>query len=281
MNCACYRFSLSMQSTQSQVSLPILFNDTARTLLIKLVDNGKPYYINDGCRAVFYAQKADGKTLVNDCVIEKNAKIRYDFTAQTASAEGISKCEIRLYGSNGRLITSPKFIMVVDSRVVYDDQIIASYDEFTTLDAIIATEHSRAEAETGRVEAETARAARFEEVLAEAEASGKLFTAIYGSATCAEISSALAHNKIIVCRWGSSYYLLTAFTPNGAYFGGVNSSGDKIVLVCELGTNDWSHSIIKDTSLPEITAEDNGKFLRVVDGVWTTVELTDVSQEGV
>lgn len=157
MNSACYRFSLSMQSVQSQVSLPVLLNDTGRILLIELVDNGKPYYINDGCRAVFYAEKADGNILVNDCIIEKNAKIRYDFTAQTASAEGISKCEIRLYGTNRRLITSPKFIMVIDSRVVYDDEVIASHSEFTTIDGIIATEKARAEAEAKRVEAEAER----------------------------------------------------------------------------------------------------------------------------
>lgn len=147
-----------MQSNQSQVSLPVLLNDTGRRLLIKLVDNGKPYYINDGCRAVFYAEKSDGNVLVNDCIIEKNAKIRYDFTAQTASAGGISKCEIRLYGANGRLITSPKFIMVIDSKVIYDDEVLASYSEFTTLDNIIASEQSRVEAEAERVKADAERA---------------------------------------------------------------------------------------------------------------------------
>lgn len=243
MNCACYRFSLSMQSTQSQVSLPILFNDTARTLLIKLVDNGKPYYINDGCRAVFYAQKADGKILVNDCVIEKNAKIRYDFTAQTASAEGISKCEIRLYGANGRLITSPKFIMVVDSRVVYDDQVIASYNEFTTLDAIIATEQQRVEAEKARVEAENARNERTEEVIAEWQDADRVFIADYGTTTCEEMYQELQNGKSIICRWGSSFYILTAFTPLGAYFSGVGSSGNNVVIICEWETNAWSHTI--------------------------------------
>lgn len=34
------------------------------------------------------------------------------------------------------------------------------------------------------------------------------------------------------------------------------------------------------SGLPEVTTNDNGKFLQVVDGVWTAVALTDVSQEG-
>lgn len=162
MNSACYRFSLSMQSYQSQVSLPVLLGDTARVLLIKFVDNGKPYFINDGCRAVFFAEKPDGNVLINDCIIENNARIRYEFTAQTATASGISKCEIRLYGANGRLITSPKFIMVIDEKVVYDDEVLASYSEFTTLDGIIATEITRAEAEEERVRAENNRSMEFD-----------------------------------------------------------------------------------------------------------------------
>lgn len=227
MNSAYYRFSLSMQSIQSQVSLPVLLNDTARRLLIKLVDNGKPYYINDGCRAVFYAEKADGNILINDCIIEKNAKIRYDFTAQTASAEGISKCEIRLYGTNGRLITSPKFIMVVDSRVVYDDQVVASYSEFTTLDAIIVTEQERVEAEAVRAEAEAERAKRIDEAIA------KMGNATQVQANWAQTDTTAA-----------DYIKNKPAIPMG------------------------------EESLPDIATDDNGKFLRVVNGVaaWATVD---------
>lgn len=284
MNCACYRFSLSMQSTQSQVSLPILFNDTARTLLIKLVDNGKPYYINNGCRAVFYAQKADGNILINDCVIEKNAKIRYDFTAQTASAEGISKCEIRLYGANGRLITSPKFIMVVDSRVVYDDQVIASYNEFTTLDAIIATEQQRVEAEKARVEAENARNERTDEVIAAWQDADRVFIASYGTTTCEEIFQELQNGKSIICRWGSSFYLLTAFTPNGAYFGGVNLSGNNVVITCEWRTNAWSNTItetINEEEFEEMLATSDKRFEtlegKVADLLYEAIAITAFS----
>jgi hypothetical protein len=32
--------------------------------------------------------------------------------------------------------------------------------------------------------------------------------------------------------------------------------------------------------IPAPSAEDNGKFLRVVDGKWSAVELTDVSEVG-
>ena len=37
----------------------------------------------------------------------------------------------------------------------------------------------------------------------------------------------------------------------------------------------------KATNVPPVSSTDNGKFLRVVDGVWTAVQLTDVSEVGV
>ena len=126
-----------MHSRQSQVSLPVLLNDSARTLYINLSDGGKAYTIEDGCRAVFVAKKSDDKVLANDCIIENNATVRYDFTNQTASAEGIVSCEVRLYGADGRLITSPRFVMVVDARVVYDGDIPVSDSEKNTFDAIV------------------------------------------------------------------------------------------------------------------------------------------------
>ena len=91
----------------------------------------------DGCRAVLFATKADETTLVNDCIIEKNTYIRYDFTAQTATAEGITNCEIRLYGTDGRVLTSPRFTMVVDARVVYDSDVTISESESNAIDAFL------------------------------------------------------------------------------------------------------------------------------------------------
>lgn len=35
-----------------------------------------------------------------------------------------------------------------------------------------------------------------------------------------------------------------------------------------------------DSRIPAPTTDDNGKFLRVVDGNWAAVELTDVSEVG-
>lgn len=157
MNSSNYRFSLDIHSRQSQVSIPVLLNDTGRSLYISLSDGGEPYCIADGCRAVLFATKADETTLINDCIIEWNTTIRYDFTEQTATAEGITNCEIRLYGVDGRMITSPRFLMVVDARTVYDGNVIISANETNAIDAIILKEDARAGAEEKRVIAERAR----------------------------------------------------------------------------------------------------------------------------
>lgn len=157
MNYSNYRFTLDMQSNISQVSLPVRLLDTSRKLYISLTDGGSPYTIADGCRAVFYARKADGKTIMNDCIIEKNTTIRYDLTQQTTTCAGIVDCEVRLYGADGNLITSPRFILVVDERVVYDDDFPLSESEQSALDNIAISETARVYAEELRVAAEKAR----------------------------------------------------------------------------------------------------------------------------
>jgi hypothetical protein len=164
MNYSDYRFTLDITNTlQAQVSVPCTFGDSARKLYIGLTEGRKPYTIVNGCRAVFVAKKPDGTSIFNDCIIEGNRTIVYEFSGNTASAEGVIDCEIRLYGTNGKLITSPQFIIVVDKRVLRDEEII-SHSEHTALDNIIFAEEERVEAEAERVAAEAERNAAFEEI---------------------------------------------------------------------------------------------------------------------
>ena len=157
MNYSIYRFTLDIHKTKSQVSIPVLYRDTGIKFYISLTDGGKPYIIEDGCRAVFSAKKPDGKELFNDCIIEDNTRIRYDFTAQTTNCEGMMNCEMRLYGKDGKLLTTPAFVVIVDPRVVYDSDILESYPESTTLDNIVSAENARVEGEQERVDAEAVR----------------------------------------------------------------------------------------------------------------------------
>ena len=157
-----YRFTLDLQSTQSQVSLPVKFGDTARRLYINITDGGIPYALEDGCKAVFSAKKADGKNLFNDCIIEKNTTVRYDFTEQTATAEGVTQCEIILYGVDNKVIGSARFTMVVDKRVVYDMEIV-SEGERDAIDSLICFAEETKQKEEERRSAEELRIAAEEE----------------------------------------------------------------------------------------------------------------------
>ena len=165
MNYSNYRFNLDVQSAVSQVSLPVRLLDTARRLYIGLTDGGTPYIIEDGCRAVFCARKADGNPIMNDCIIENKTIIRYDLTKQTTSCAGIVDCEIRLYGKEDNLITAPRFIMVVSDRVVHDDDFPISESERSALDNIMRSETSRVNAEMAREAAEKERAETVSEMI--------------------------------------------------------------------------------------------------------------------
>ena len=155
MNYSNYSFTLDLQIHQSQISIPVSLNDTARKLYITFIDGRKPYTIPDGCRAVFVGFKPDGTTLFNDCIIQENKTVIYEFTEQTADVEGIINCEIRLYGEDGKQLTSSQFIMIVDENVTRN--IALSENESTAIDNIIHAEIGRVKAETGRVEAEIGR----------------------------------------------------------------------------------------------------------------------------
>lgn len=152
MNYSDYRFTLDVQIHQAQVSVPVTFNDTARRLYIGFTDGRKPYTIPDGCRAVFVAHKPDKKTIINDCIIEHNKTVVYEFSKNTTNAEGIVDCEIRLFNKEGKELTSPQFIIVVDKQVVRDEEISLSESESTTIDSIISSEFERVAAEEKRKE---------------------------------------------------------------------------------------------------------------------------------
>ena len=132
-----YHITLDIHSVRSQVSVPVPQNDTARSICVHLSDGGNPFLVPDGCRAVFAATKADGKRIFNDCIIERNTLIRYDFTAQTTNAVGKADAQIILYGDDGGVITSPKLSVVIYESVLPDDELDSS-DEMRALDALVS-----------------------------------------------------------------------------------------------------------------------------------------------
>lgn len=158
MNYSDTRFTLDVQLHQAQVSVSATLNDTARRLCVGFTDGRKPYVIAEGCTATFAAKKPDGLALFNACTVENNTII-YEFTPQTTNVIGTYECEIRLYNEDGKQLTSPRFLLVVDEQAINDDDVIDSFTEVTMLNQIIANESERIVKENERITAEDNRIA--------------------------------------------------------------------------------------------------------------------------
>lgn len=129
---------LDVENKQLQQTIAVKQYDTARVLHITLTDAGKPYTIASDCYAVFTALKPDNEVILNNCAIEDNTVI-YAFTAQTTVTAGIMPCEIKLYGADNKLITSPKFFMRIEEAVykgTTEDKVVSS-SEYTALTKLI------------------------------------------------------------------------------------------------------------------------------------------------
>ena len=137
MKDSAYKISLDINEHGSQVVLKAKQSDTGRKVHISLRAGGTPYTIAENCYAVFTATKPDGSILYNACTIEGN-EIVYEFTEQTCSAIGRSRCEIKLYGLDDKLITSPRFALLIDGTL-YPDGSVESTDEFSALTDLIST----------------------------------------------------------------------------------------------------------------------------------------------
>lgn len=136
MNTAVYYLSLDIHESNAQAALRVKKGDTARKLVISLTENGKPYEISNDCRAVFTARKPDGHLLYNACAVQGN-RIVYALTVQTANVVGEVCCELRLYGADFALITSPRFLLLVDDTVYSDGDLVESSAEFSELTRLL------------------------------------------------------------------------------------------------------------------------------------------------
>lgn len=140
MNFSNYRLSLDIHETESGLSLRAKKGDTIRKLYVTLMDGSAPYRITPDCTAAFTARKPDNTIVFNEAAIENNA-IVYELTPQTTAAAGQVRCEVRLYGGDGRLITSPRFFLDVDDTVFTEGDEVVSDNEYTILEDAIEEVH--------------------------------------------------------------------------------------------------------------------------------------------
>ena len=139
MNYAVYNIALDIHKTGTQVALSMTRGENKRKIVISLMENGRPYKITDGCTAMFSATKPDGKFVYNDCEIDfENNLIIYTVTSQTTAAMGEVKCQIELIGSDGGVLFSPTFSLIVANKLYNQEPILASSEEFNALTVFLA-----------------------------------------------------------------------------------------------------------------------------------------------
>ena len=132
---SCVRLSLDLQRTDMQITVRAKRGDTGRLLRITLSNDGVPYPIGTDCYAVFTGRKPDKTVIYNVCVIEGN-EILYPFTEQTCAVPGRIPAEIRLYGSQGKLLTTAGFLLEVHDTVYHPEDVL-SRDEMDALDSLV------------------------------------------------------------------------------------------------------------------------------------------------
>jgi len=133
---SCVNLTLDVRLSAASAIVMAKKGDTGRALQISLSDGGKPYRIGADCYALLAARKPDGTRILNSCTIQED-RIIYSFTPQTCAAAGSMPAEIKLYGADGKLLTTASFLLEVQEAVFSDGDEIASENEMNALDALI------------------------------------------------------------------------------------------------------------------------------------------------
>lgn len=135
-----------------------------RYIVAKLLNNGEPYTIPIGARAIINIEKPDGKHVYNTCSYS-GSEVTVELTNQALAAFGTAYCDIEIRTSdNSQIITSASFTMEIE-RSQRDEKAILSANEFTELEDRVAehiknlddTDAEVKKAESARVTAENAR----------------------------------------------------------------------------------------------------------------------------
>ena len=137
-----------------------------RCVLVKLVNNGEPYMIPDGARAIVNIRKPDGKYVYNQCTYSGN-KVTINLTSQALAASGTAYCNVEIRTADDtQIITSATFEIEIETTQ-RSDSAIESSNEFTAIEVkvndliekISDTNSAAVKAEQQRNQNEESRAA--------------------------------------------------------------------------------------------------------------------------
>lgn len=110
--------------------------DTARAVKITIISNNQPYTPEDGAKAILRAKKPDGNSVFNDATINADGTITAELTEQITVAAGNVRCEVSIYGADGKVLSTVPFIVKVTPASLNPG--VTSSNEFGALASALA-----------------------------------------------------------------------------------------------------------------------------------------------
>lgn len=115
MNTTDYKFALDLHKTGSQKTINAKTGDTlSRKIIVSFTSGGVPFPL-DGVSAQFYATMPNNTTEWSDCEVIGDT-VEHVIPLTTLGTAGIVDCELKLIGSQGEVIASPRFSIVVEAN---------------------------------------------------------------------------------------------------------------------------------------------------------------------
>lgn len=119
MRASQYKFTLDVQSTQSQICLAATQGDTNREFYISFSDGGVPLAIEGLQSATIIFERPDEDVVEDFCdVVNDGANVLYQFKAGTCEVAGLHSCYLLLLDANGKQLYSPLFSMNVAKKKI-------------------------------------------------------------------------------------------------------------------------------------------------------------------
>lgn len=112
------------------------FDKKARYIKIILYDNSKKYVFPDDAEVKLRARKPDGNSVLNDADVDSDKSIIVELTEQLLAVAGNVKAELSLYGSDGAVLTSCTFYIIVVPTVCDFTKIESTY-EYNSLNSAL------------------------------------------------------------------------------------------------------------------------------------------------
>lgn len=111
------RLVLDVSMTMCQATVSVMQNDTARKVVVSLVQDGRPFHIPPGAYVIFQARREiDGEEypIFDACTVDhvRNA-ILYDIPGNTTAREGVFEGQFLIMDRDGSTLFCPKMTLVV------------------------------------------------------------------------------------------------------------------------------------------------------------------------